>query len=395
MQVLSLSTLDELTPYQDDWDRLSAGVPFRSWTWLSGWWRHYGQGSGGGRRSARLFVLAVFDLDQLVGLAPWYLDCGGPWGRVVRLLGSGEVCSDYLSLLCRAGMEDQVAEALADYLCQAGAAQGHDHLRWDLLELRGVDAEDRAIGRLIEHLAERGNAVHRRPAPNCWRIELPAATGGNGFADARPSPWDQYLAMLSRGHRKQLRRLERRMLRTGRAVLKTVEHLDQLPRAIDLLIDLHQRRWGALGRKGCFASRRFTAFHRDVMPELLSDGQLRLHWLELGGKPVAAEYQLAVGGVVYAYQSGMDPDALDEQPGRLITLATLRRAAEQGYRAYDFLRGDEPYKAHFRARPRPSLAVRIVPNRTSAHLRHGLWIASSNIKQWIKGSLKPAGTRES
>ena len=174
MQVFCLCSLDELAPYADDWDRLAVDVPFRSWTWLSTWWRHYGQQLDSESPKARLFVLCVFDHDDaLVGLAPWYLDCSGAQGHVVRMLGSGEVCSDYLSVLCHSGMEYQVTEALADYLAEAGDAENHDLRRWDLLELTGVDAQDVVIGRLLKHLADRGNTVHRQAGPSCWQIELP------------------------------------------------------------------------------------------------------------------------------------------------------------------------------------------------------------------------------
>jgi CelD/BcsL family acetyltransferase involved in cellulose biosynthesis len=198
--------------------------------------------------------------------------------------------------------------------------------------------------------------------------------------------------MLSRGHRKQVRRLERRFLATGRAALHTVQCTDELPRAIELLVELHQRRRRKQGLRGCFASPRFAAFHREVMPQLLANGQLLVHWLELDGRPAAAEYHLSGGGVIYAYQAGINPDLLDEEPGRLITLATLLRAIEQGYRAFDLLRGDEPYKAHFRAIARPALAVSVVPNRAAAHLRHNLWLAGGSIRQWIKRSVHWSGS---
>ena len=112
----------------------------------------------------------------------------------------------------------------------------------------------------------------------------------------------------------------------------------------------------------------------------MRQGHLQFHWLELDGRPVALEYHLTGGGVLYAYQAGVDPEAMEFQPGKLLNLATIRRAIEQGYRAFDFLRGDEPYKAHFRAAPRPSLELRIVPNRPSARLRHNLWLAGSRVK---------------
>ena len=105
---------------------------------------------------------------------------------------------------------------------------------------------------------------------------------------------------------------------SGRAVLRRAERLEDLPQAMDRLIDLHQRRWQALGQSGCFASARFTAFHRDVAAALLAEGRLALWWLEVDGQPVAAEYHLTGDGVVYAYQGGIEPARLAVEPGGLI-----------------------------------------------------------------------------
>jgi hypothetical protein len=440
MRIQVLKSLEELAPYAEDWDRLAAGVPFRSLTWLVHWWRAYGPvvdcpdfsivvcpefravkmgmsplespespleygsnfyaGKKGAasllessklavkkglsplrisRRNMKLAVAAVFDDDgTLIGLAPWYLDYSVASGRVLRMLGSGEVCSDYLSLLCQRGMEEVVIEALADFLMEGPANYPNEGLHWDLLALDGVDFEDYAVNRLAEHLSGYGCTVHRRRGLNCWRLDL-------------PTTWEEYLAMLSRSYRRQVRRLENDYFEKGRAVLHSIERVDDLPWAMDQLIDMHQRRRQSLGERGCFASPRFEAFFRGVLPELMRQGNLQFHWLELDGRAVALEYHLAGGGVLYAYQAGIDPEAMEFQPGKLLNLATIRRAIEQGYRTFDFLRGDEPYKAHFRATPRPSLEVRIVPNRTSAKLRHNIWLAGSQVKQWMKKGIGDRG----
>jgi hypothetical protein len=112
VRIACYTNLDELVPLAADWDRLARGVPFRSWAWLSGWWRHYGvplriaSGRGG------LCVLVVFDgLDTPVGIAPWYWRQSAARGRVVRFLGLGDVCSDYLSVLCQPTLEEPVAAA--------------------------------------------------------------------------------------------------------------------------------------------------------------------------------------------------------------------------------------------------------------------------------------------
>src|SRR5262249_30656192 len=153
------------------------------------------------------------------------------------------------------------------------------------------------------------------------------------------------------------RRLVRKYFATGRVQLRSVRSADELDSADKILVDLHQRRQRALGQTGCFASQPFAQFHRDVLPWLLQTDQLRLHWLELDGRPIAAEYHFTSDGVMYAYQSGIDPESLAHEPGRLATIATLQAAIEQGFTSYDFLRGDEPYKAHWRAEPRRLLEV--------------------------------------
>ena len=379
-RVVRFRSLDRLALMAGDWDRLARGVPFRSWAWASHWWRHYGEGPAQRGHTRSLFTLGVLDqADTLIGIAPWYLESSLAEGRVVRFMGGGEVASDYLSVLCEPGMEEPVGAALGRWLTgvdtrPTGPGQEENPDRWDLVELVGVDAEEAAVGHLAERLEACGNRVHRRAGPNCWRIELPAS-------------WEEYLARLSKDHRKQIRRSERGILGSDRIVARRVEQLEDLPRAQDVLVDLHQRRRLSLGEPGCFASRRFADFHREVMPDLLRSGQLLLDWLELDGRPIAVEYRLAGGGVVYAYQSGVDPDALEHSPGRLSHVNVLRQAIEQGYRAFDFLRGDEPYKAHWRAKPRPSVEIRVVPARATARLRHGIWLAGTSMKEWVKSGL--------
>ncbi|MHC4404351.1 MAG: GNAT family N-acetyltransferase [Planctomycetota bacterium] len=385
-RVVRFQTLDQLAALAGHWDRLARGVPFRSWTWASAWWRHYGVVAGDARRLS-LFVLAVLDASgRPVGIAPWYMEKHVGKGSVLRFLGDGEVCSDYLSVLSEWGWEDRVAAALADWLTRAHAPAdrpaGCRFGRWDLLELAGVDADDVATRLLAVHLEARGNTVHRRRGPACWRIELPDC-------------WETYLSRLSRPCRRKVRQATQRILTTDRAVLHSVGRLDEIPDAWDVLVDLHQRRWRAVGEPGCFASGRFAAFHRDVLPDLLRNGQLLLDWLELDGRPVAAEYHLAGNDVMYAYQCGMSPDALKDSPGHLGTIIMLRKAVEQGFRAYDFLRGDEPYKRHWQAQPRSSLLLRVVPGRAASLLRHRIWLAAAGLKRWIKNRLEDVvGTGE-
>jgi len=402
---------EQLGQYAGQWNRLAGDVPFRRWEWLAGWWRHYGQTAKGRRHLA---VAVVKDsTGQVIGLTPWYLQQSLVEGRVLRWLGGDEVCSDHLSLLCLPGCQQQVAEALAEWFSQAespvrsgrpvgagllhfgkegsnaeglangscrateGCAIGTDPAKpivWDWIELDSVDMGDPTVEALAGAMQRRGYWIERAQTGRCWVIEL-------------PDTWEAFLQELSKTHRKRLRRVDRRFFSTGQAVLHTVDRPDQLPQAMELLVRLHRQRRRQLGQPDCFVSARFERFHREIAPELLAAGCLELHWLEVDGEPVEAEYHLLGHQTVYAYQSGISPTQVCTSPGEWIHLALVRRAIQLGYRYFDFLRGDEAYKAHWGARPWPTETVWIVGSRAGAIWRYGVRRAWRRMRAWVKSWL--------
>jgi len=366
LHVLPVDSVRSLAGLRAEWENLDRGVAFCSWEWLDSWWQHYRQ------PHTQLFTLALRDdAGELAGLAPWYLSHTPGQGRVLRFLGSGEVCSDYLTILARSNAEQQVADALADWLCDEA-----DH-EWDLVELTGLAAGSKALDFFRTRLDNRGYLVHEQPDVNCWRLTL-------------PKTWDGYLSQLSKSRRAHTRALVRRNLDTGRVTVERVNTAADLDRGFDLLIDLHQRRRESLSQAGCFASRQFTDFQREVSQRMLASGRLRMLWIELEGRPLAIEYGFAGGGGVYYYQGGFDPAAAGECPGTLMCMASLKLAIEEGHAWFDFLRGDEPYKTSWRAEPTPLRQIRVVARRPSARVRHAAWRTGETIKRWAKQGLTMA-----
>ena len=392
-----------LTPLAATWNELAAGVPFRSWEWLEAWWRHYGcHEDGRPKRDHQLFVLTVWDDDnRLVAIAPWYRLRTRSSARVIRFLGDGEVCSDYLTILCRSGQENHATDALADWLTvrnQAFASSKYsvspEHrsntsspqqrtdsdYRWDRLEFTGVAASDTTINHLLATLQACGNMIHHGRTPNSWRIAL-------------PSTWDEFLMILSKPHRNRLRRADKNYFQSGKVQSHQVQQSEEVAQFFGILVNLHQGRWQRRGLPGCFASPAFQAFHREIAARFFAEGRVTLSWLEMDGTPLAAEYRLHGDRIMCAYQCGIDPDRLDVQPGELANMAAIKNAISRGQNAYDFLRGDEPYKAHWRAAPVPMLNVRVIPPRPSARLRHSAWVTAKNVKHWVKRRLEKSSRR--
>jgi CelD/BcsL family acetyltransferase involved in cellulose biosynthesis len=81
-----------------------------------------------------------------------------------------------------------------------------------------------------------------------------------------------------------------------------------------------------------------------ALPELAAAGLARLFTLSIEGRVVGAYYGLQHGGRAYAYLGGFDPDYAFESPGTMLIGHAIAGAAASGATAFDFLRGQEPYK---------------------------------------------------
>ena len=371
MYIQRVTRFSDLQQYDQRWDELAGDCVFRSWAWQSTWWQHYGA-------DQQLYVLLVFDdapncklvttcLDpgadekNLVAILPCYLESSFARGRVLRLLGDGEVCSDYLDLLAQPEERERAAAALARNLCETAS-------EWDTTDFTAIGAASVGLTLLSEELKGLGCHVTRTSNQNVWSVSL-------------PEDWEAFLALQSKSHRKQLRRLERRVLDTEQAVWHLVQTPTDFEAAWPILIDLHQRRRISLGEPGCFASQRWANFHHDIARQLLEARKLRLSWLEMRGQPVAAEYHFSGTEATWAYQGGVDPERLDEEPGRLSMIRTFQHALAEGHQQFDLLRGDEPYKAHWRAEPKQTFDIQIVPDRNAARLRSK---ACSHLQQAVR-----------
>jgi len=360
---------DEFGELAGVWNLLAGPVPFRSFEWMESWWRHYRLPGW------QSYLLKVENAaGQIVGIAPWHLARSPVAGRVVQFLGSGEACSEYQTVLAMPGQEAAIAAALSQWLTTEGAQD------WDLLLLTETLATDTATAALATEFARRGHLLDQRPGMPCWQCELPAT-------------WDEFVRQLSKSRRERVRQLTRKYFDTGRVQTRWVATASELDRVFPMFVDLHQRRRQSLGQPGCYASKRFAAFHQEVSRRLFAEGKLRLLWTELDGRPVAAEYDFIDGQTAFYYSTGVEPDAMADHPGWLAMIGSLRRAIDEGCRRFDFLRGDEAYKCSWGAKRCPTVETRIIARRPLARARHAAWSGRQQLRRWAKGVKEWAARR--
>ena len=309
----------------------AASGPFLSWAWIGAWLETLG-------RDADLEVATARTVDdgRLVGIAPFHIERrsrGGVPHRVLRFLGSGPATPDHLDLVVATDAPPATATALWE---------GLEH-RWDLLDLDGVVPHGALAHLLLRRTGDRERA-ERIPAP---------------YLPLGPT-WEATAARFSGGHRQNLGRYARKLDREAGAAVKEwmVGDRGDIVRTLARLADLHQRIRTAAGDPGAFATPTLRAFHEAVALRMHDAGRLRLWRLDVGDDPIAVIECFRFADTVSFYTTGYDPAWGRFGPGRRIMAAAIAGAIDEGAREFDFLRGDETYKAAWGAEVRHDLRIR-------------------------------------
>jgi CelD/BcsL family acetyltransferase involved in cellulose biosynthesis len=149
-----------------------------------------------------------------------------------------------------------------------------------------------------------------------------------------PQTWEIMAGHFSASFRRQIARSERELARLGKVRFHRAKVREEILPALDVLAELHQQRWTSRDRPGCFASERFTRFHKEFLAEAAPHGWAEVALLSIDDTPVAALYLFRFRGTMHFYQSGVLTAASSRQlaagSGQLTTnklAASSRRLA--------------------------------------------------------------------
>jgi Acetyltransferase (GNAT) domain len=231
-----------------------------------------------------------------------------------------------------------------------------DAFRWlvarpdcDLLELRDLELDGKLHAALklnppglVWGRRERKLSVH-------WLIDL-------------PEDLDEFLDSMSTKSRQTLRRKCRRLHESGRSVLTTVEHPDQVEPFLEaserISRTTYQWKIGQRLVNDAVTCRRYK--------ELAGMGCLRCHLLDLDGKPCAFNRGY-LSGDRYVYETpGFDPACAADSPGTVLLMYVLDDLMRNtSCRVFDFGEGgdDTGYKARFGNRSYQSLTAEVASRR--------------------------------
>ena len=323
-KVSLITNLAEWARWKDIWDDLLANSTafeariFLSHEWLTTWWQYFGRG--------RLTVVVVSDGQRLICAAPLFIAPSAlmPFTRLVRFVGNGN--SDYADFLVRNGCEE-AAQQIWRWLFSNSSL-------WDAIALHELPQNSEAIRALQSVKLPTGFQVTILPGEVCHRVPLNRTDGS----------WRE---SSSKSLREQLKRRERQIAKNFRTEFKVAENADEVATLMAQLFALHRLRWGQLGQTGVFIFPKVRKFHTDFAKQALQQGWLRLCWLSLDNCIAAAYYAFKCDDYAGFYSCGFNPAFARYSVGKVLLAKLIDEAEREGARVFDFMRGDETYKAEF------------------------------------------------
>ena len=338
-----LTSTEAFAAARESWEACPAD-PMNSFAWNFSWWSahvHHHALKG------NLHLVQFEKAGAPIGFAPLFWD---RWYGLKRLrfLASGDACTDYVDLICSPSDYESCLKALVQHLQQQA---------FDMIELDAT--QDNRLADVLQHTLTRYRH-EARTTESVWRLEVPGS-------------WDEFRSNSKSSLRRKLNKSEKRIA-SGEFQIATTANDLAFDGAFEQLKQLHALRWLSKGHKGVFNSPSFTEFLETATRELSQEERCEIVTVTHKGQTIGAQLYLTAAAGFQFYQSGYCPNAMKLEPGYLMFVFMIQRAIERGDTLFDFLRGDEPYKSYWGAKPQPQsklrlFAKRLLPTTVSAAIQ--------------------------
>lgn len=340
---LELVRTDEgLEALRTEWEALHAASeqrnPFLSFAWTQTCRKYECPHS-------ELFVLIAREAGQLVGVAPLRLDQQAGF-RVLRFVGDGR--SDYLGFLTPSGRKDLQGVLLA--------ALRNRRDDWDLAVLRQLTEPYSSLAHAVAPKGVLAHGVVGTVAPHL----------------AYDGEWEA-LMQAGPGWLRRMRKAARKWVKDGGSVAQ-IPGVDAA-RYVDQVAEVEARSWKGEQGVARFQPGPGQELLRQALQTLAPLGQMELWLAWKEDRPAAYNVNFRTPHAVWVYQGAYVHDYAKYSPGGILDFLSFERAWQDGVREYDFLCGDEPYKAERTTAQRTVRYLALHPATVRGHLAYRLLIA--------------------
>jgi len=156
-----------------------------------------------------------------------------------------------------------------------------------------------------------------------------------------PNNWDEYLSLLPKKKRHELRRKIRRLEQNSdfsSGDLSTLEYKDEI---LGEFFRLHKI---SSDEKNLFMTPKMEQFFTELIIKMLEENSLAYSYLKIDNKTAACSISFLHQNSRFLYNSGFDPSYNNFSSGLLNHAFAIKRSIENKLTVFDFMRGNERYK---------------------------------------------------
>lgn len=320
MRVERISDVKSFQKIRTNWSKLLLSSEensiFLTHEWFYSWWECFSEG-----KSLEIFLFKD-EQGAPIGIAPLMAE-----GNALRFIASQEV-TDYCDFILVKGRAQEFYENLLDYL-----RIHYSSLK--RIELINLKSSSPTLA-FLPRLAPKHNFC-------CSFSEIGAAP-----TLKLPSSYEDFLRLLSRKNRHELRRKLRRM--DNLQGIKTVKVIDpkSLQTSIETFVGLHRR--SSPSKEEFWKRKGMVNFFREIIFQFSPKRWVELIFLFYGEEIMASLLNFTYGDQIYFYNIAYDKNYAWYSPGLFLFNHCLKQAIIEEKKKADFLRGREKYKYYFGAK---------------------------------------------
>jgi CelD/BcsL family acetyltransferase involved in cellulose biosynthesis len=361
-QVTLIQTEAQLWELGPEWRRLSlqcAPNVFTSFEWIWSWWLKFGKGEAE-RGLRRLHIVAARERDRLAAIIPLVIRNSAHAGALTRILEFPDILfADYMDPIV--GVDGAGALiAIFEYLARLRS--------WDLLLLRRIRPSARLVDAL-DNALQSSSLEYRRREDETY-LRLPIQTS-----------WEGMLQSRSPSSRAAYRVKANRLAKSAQLRVRVLPTIAGDPSLIDRILAVESKK--QLAGKPAPATLGLNpdceAFFRHLICGLNAGDWLYAAVMEDEQRLVAYELGFRSDMELWSYTKSYDPAYAYYSPGTMLAAAVIDYGFQNGFRAYDTLRGLEEFKRRLGGMPRASV-------------RFDIWRATFRSRLAAKAYLGPRAT---
>ncbi|MDJ0902903.1 MAG: GNAT family N-acetyltransferase [Xenococcus sp. MO_188.B8] len=340
MKIVKIDSFETFKKIRGNWDSVYTADPqahfFLSWVWLSGWlpmvhesWFILAAKPDSGDSS----YVAFFPLKMRL----MHHDGGG---FETEICMAGNSMADYTGFICLPGYEVEVINAFATHIQQK--------LVWSSFDVKSILEYDTRMSLFLRSFP--GDSFELSQL----RIQSKNEDDPDNYIApyvSLPNNWENYLQnYVSSNTRQKIRRFLRKIETSDEFHITHVD-ANNLKSHIEILLGFWTTRWRK--HKGDNYDV-IIDYYRLILHHCFKNNCLYLPVLWQGDRPLGA-----IANFVDVQQksmlfviTGRDQTHNNPPPGLILHSDAIRYAIENGYKVYDFLRGNEEYKYSFGTKER-------------------------------------------